>query len=71
LSERTRAATPATCGVAIEVPDLFEYVLSQSVLRMPTPGATTSICGPVFENDARRSSSSVAPTAKTLGYAAG
>src|SRR3954466_9267663 len=39
--------------------------------RLLTPGATTSICAPVFENDARWLVESTAPTVSTLWYAPG
>jgi hypothetical protein len=71
LHDRMSAARPATCGDAIDVPSLVPKPLSQSVLRMPTPGATTSMCGPVCENPARWFDALIAPTAITPGYAAG
>ncbi|CAL9244125.1 unnamed protein product [Arabidopsis halleri] len=53
------AATPATCGQAIEVPDIIEYFTCLSSLlssdgelkgeyaaRISTPGADTSGCNP-------------------------
>jgi hypothetical protein len=41
--------------------------LSQSVLRIPTPGAETSMCGPVLEKLALVSLEVVAATATTPG----
>jgi hypothetical protein len=67
FAESIRAATPATCGLAIEVPLNDAYVSFQTVDRMSTPGATTLICGPKFENGARASVGAVAPTAITPG----
>src|SRR3954471_12439698 len=39
--------------------------------RLSTPGATTSSCAPVFENDASWFLASTAPTVRTLWYAPG
>lgn len=64
------AASPATWGLAIEVPDRRADAVS---LSMPTevtstPAAKMSTSGPKFEKDARRSlAASMAPTAKALG----
>ena len=71
-----RAANPATCGAAIDVPCLELYPPPKSVLMIwgygtPVPGATTSICGPKFENQAWASYLSTAPTAIHSSYAAG
>ena len=57
------AAAPATCGVAIEVPDIATYALSprppERAAVMPTPGAEISglrvwstAVGPRLENHA-------------------
>src|SRR5690606_24334126 len=46
--------TPATCGVAIEVPLLRPHVPSSSVDRIELPGAATSITPrPRLENELR------------------
>jgi hypothetical protein len=67
------AATPATCGAAIDVPDI--EVMSV-VLRMyddvtETPGANTSTHEPKFEKLARTSVEPVAPTVMAKGSLAG
>ena len=49
------AATPATCGAAIEVPLFCPYLPDGTLLRIPTPGAKTSKHWPKFEKDARAS----------------
>src|SRR5262249_38100051 len=56
-SERYNAATPVTCGVAIDVPlsVLVEVSLLAHADWIDTPGAKTSTHGPKFENDARAS----------------
>ena len=41
-TERMRAAIPATCGVAIDVPLIEEYPPPRTVERIPDPGAATS-----------------------------
>src|SRR5215813_13364768 len=64
-----KAATPVTCGAAIEVP-LSDRVAVSSVRydeRMFTPGANRSTQVPTLENDARLSPMSVAPTVIAAG----
>src|SRR2546426_4252120 len=70
------AATPATCGVAIEVPESSAYPLGSQSEQAPlgtvesvlTPGAPRStVVGPKFEKDARLSLWSVAATAMMYG----
>ena len=39
---RTRAAIPATCGVAMDVPDMDRYVLPRTAATMLPPGAAIS-----------------------------
>jgi hypothetical protein len=54
---RTRAATPATCGEAIDVPlnvAVAVLLLNQDD-KMAEPGANTSTTLPKFENDERAS----------------
>lgn len=46
------AATPATCGLAIDVPLIVFVPLFNHVAKMPTPGAYPSTHEPKFENDA-------------------
>ena len=61
---RTRAAAPATCGAAIEVP-LIVAVAVLLVLHadvMPWPGAKRSVQVPKLENEARVSAVVVALT---------
>ncbi len=69
LLASTRAAAPATCGAAMEVPESVAVAVGLSIAadRIPTPGAKTSTQGPRFENQARWSSWPVAPTVIALG----
>src|SRR5207247_6993361 len=53
---RTSAATPATCGAAMLVPLMLWYVPPVHVEYTETPGAVTSIDGPLFEKNAISSS---------------
>src|SRR6476469_316861 len=70
-SARYRAAAPATCGVAIDVPLIvFVPPLSQSDV-MFTPGAKMSVQVPKFENEARASLVAVALTVIASGTRAG
>jgi hypothetical protein len=61
---RYRAATPATCGVAIEVPLNVAVAVSLVLYadRIDEPGAKMSTTLPKFENDERASVRVVAPT---------
>ncbi|OEJ34324.1 hypothetical protein BGK67_25955 [Streptomyces subrutilus] len=74
----TMAAAPATCGVAMEVPDMPWYAYTPrppaAAAEIPTPGAAISglrVCwrpaGPRLEKTAVASSRSTAPTVSTLG----
>ena len=67
------AKAPATCGHAIEVPDIvwlpWSFVLMAA--SVPTPGAKMSILEPKFEKEARTSLTSEAPTVKESGQEAG
>ncbi len=81
------AAAPATCGVAIEVPEAATYEASTTwpivvpaarAATMSTPGAVTSGLtasspgrGPRPEKSARESSRSTAPTVRAASAAAG
>src|SRR5688572_20552717 len=67
------AAAPATCGLAIEVPEIDWVALSLPMLapRMLTPGAKMSTQEPKFENEARLSASSLAATVMADGSLAG
>src|SRR3954453_17009909 len=67
------AATPATCGVAIDVPDSDVYdVFDESYVESTfTPGAAISTSLLALENEARASLESVAATETTSAYAAG
>ena len=72
-TSRTRAATPATCGAAIDVP-LFTDVaelLAIPALRMLEPGAKRSMHVPQFENEERASVEVVEPTVNAWGVLAG
>src|SRR5262249_38674769 len=68
----TRAATPVTIGVAIEVPESKTNwanggTVSRKVLATSTPGAPRStVVAPKFEKSASASRSSVAATESTL-----
>lgn len=64
FADNTSAATPATCGVAIEVPEMvfvavFDLCHAEVMLD---PGAKRSTHDPKFEYDARASALVVAPT---------
>src|SRR3954451_11706486 len=78
----TRAATPATCGVAIEVPLRKAQWLSPVLTRLPaggvidagqvlatlTPGAARStVCTPKFENETSPSVLVLAATQMMFG----
>src|SRR5689334_4548635 len=70
---RNNAATPVTCGVAIDVPEIV-FVAVSLVFHddvMLLPGAKISTHVPKFENDARASVVVVAPTVIALGSRAG
>jgi hypothetical protein len=70
---RKRAATPATCGVAIEVPEIV-FVAVSLVFHdevMLEPGAKMSTHVPKFENDERASVLVVEPTVMALAARAG
>src|SRR2546423_483901 len=58
---RTSAATPATSGEAIEVPDQTPVPLLGTLLMMPSPGAIT-LGQPRSDNDQTVSSVPLAPT---------
>ena len=61
---RNRAATPATCGVAMEVPLIVLVAVSlvRHADRIAEPGAKISTTLPKLENDERASLMVVAPT---------
>src|SRR3954454_14318981 len=67
------AATPATCGVAIDVPDSVVYdEFDESYVDSTfTPAAAISTSLLALEKEARASLASVAATDTTSGYAAG
>jgi hypothetical protein len=67
------AATPATCGDAIDVPEMV-FVAVVEVYhadRMLEPGAKTSRQDPKLENDERASAEVVEPTVTASGSPAG
>ena len=70
---RNNAATPATCGDAIDVPEIV--LVAVSLVRhaevMPLPGAKISTQVPKFENDERVSVVVVEPTVIAAGARAG
>lgn len=70
---RPSATTPATCGDAIDVPDLTELAVDEPIHAevMLEPGAKTSTHEPKFENDDRASADVVAPTVIATGSPAG
>ena len=70
---KNSAATPATCGVAIEVPEIVCVAVSLVLYdeRMLEPGAKISTQDPKFENDERASVSAVDPTVIALATRAG
>jgi hypothetical protein len=69
----TNAATPATCGEAIEVPLRVAIALAAVYQAevMELPGAKMSRHFPKFEYGARASALSVAPTVIALATRAG
>ena len=70
---RNNAATPVTCGVAIDVPEIV-FVAVSLVFHdevMLLPGAKMSTQVPKFENDERASVVVVEPTVIALGSRAG
>src|SRR5262245_59330438 len=68
---RTRAANPATCGAAIDVPDFDTTPPPLAVEMIPLPGAATSTQVPRFESTARPSPWSVFATDRTFGHEPG
>jgi hypothetical protein len=68
-----RAAAPATCGVAMDVPLMVLVAVSlvNQAEVMFTPGAKLSRQVPKLEKDARLSLMSVAPTVMAAGVLAG
>ena len=73
LVSRNKAATPATCGVAIDVPEIVlvavSLVLHDDVMLLP--GAKMSRQVPKFENEERASVIVVEPTVIALATRAG
>src|SRR5207237_199603 len=74
------AATPDTCGAAIEVPLSVPYSVGSPELvgglvgrveKIPSPGAAMPTSLPADENDARPSLRVVAPTPSAKLHAAG
>src|SRR3569832_37866 len=65
---KNSAATPATCGVAIEVPEMISVAVSLVLYdeRISEPGAKISTHVPKFEKDERASVFVVAPTVIAL-----
>ena len=70
---RNKAATPTTCGVAIDVPEIVlvavSLVLHDEVILLP--GAKMSTQVPKFENEERASVIVVEPTVIALATRAG
>src|SRR6476620_547317 len=73
LVSRNRAATPATCGVAIDVPEIVlvavSLVFQDEVMLLP--GAKMSRHVPKLEKEARASVFVVAPTVFAVATRAG
>src|SRR4026208_2645929 len=73
LVSRNNAATPVTCGVAIDVPEMVlvavSLVFHDDVMLLP--GAKMSTQVPTFENDERASLVVVEPTVIAFGKRAG
>ena len=73
FASKNSAATPATCGVAIEVPEIV-FVAVLLVFHdevMFDPGAKISTQVPKFEKDERASVLVVEPTVMALATRAG
>jgi hypothetical protein len=70
-SDCRSAATPATCGAAIDVPDLVEMPPLASVDVMLTPGAKRSTHEPMFAQDGFVSLPLVALTVRASATRAG
>src|SRR5258705_329233 len=70
---KNSAATPATCGVAMEVPEIVLVAVSLVFHEdvMLEPGAKISTHVPKFENDERASVVVVEPTVIALATRAG
>ena len=70
---RNKAATPVTCGVAIDVPEIMlvavSLVFHDDVMSLP--GAKMSTQVPKFENEERASVVVVDPTVIAFGTRAG
>ena len=73
FASRNKAATPATCGDAIDVPEIVLVAVSLvlHVEVMLLPGAKMSTHVPKFENDDRASVVVVEPTVIAAGARAG
>ena len=73
FSSSISAAAPATCGAAIEVPEIERIPVDEVCHAevMLEPGANTSTSGPQLEYDARTSADVVAPTVMADGSEAG
>src|SRR5690625_6688994 len=71
LKERKSAAAPATWGAAIEVPESMHVPPPKQVDSIFTPGAASSISGPIAAKFARLLLMSVAVTAITVFKLAG
>jgi hypothetical protein len=67
------AATPATCGEAIDVPEMVLMAVELFIHAdvMDVPGAKMSRHEPKFEYEARTSVRSVAPTVMAFAARAG
>lgn len=73
FDDKYNAATPATCGDAIDVPDrdAIRVVLPMNAEVMLCPGAKMSTHVPQLENDARLSTEVDAATVMASGALAG
>src|SRR5690606_4881493 len=73
FASRYSAATPATCGVAMDVPEIVLAASSPSIQAevISWPGARMSTQSPQLDHGGGTSSESVAPTVIVLGSEAG
>ena len=73
LAESSSAAAPATCGEAIEVPEIVFVALDEVCQAevIAEPGAKMSTQVPQLENDERLSLEVVEPTVSAFGVEAG
>ena len=73
LDSRYKAATPVTCGAAIDVPEMILVAVEEVYHAdfMDDPGASKSITDPKFEKEEKPSLEVVAPTVIASAVRAG